>query len=285
MIGFAIIFCTLILAFIEKPHLFRTPIGAAKIFIITVLIALAIFSAIKEINDDKQQVHDSKTIDSLHTESKILNHQIDTLRKDNKIAQREYEDSLISYHNYTTALLARYGLKVDVLTGTIKRMDSAVVKEVPPTLTILNPPVIENIGNELRLSYEMQALNADAHLLLLRYIYINCKNGKPVDSNIAIVQSNATNYTSVIPKDNPLANFVFIDRWTNRDTYRRTEDFIFIIECYYKSKGNIRQVPIRKIYFVSTGEHPSVHEFDSEDHYRVSLILKKKGIWKTFYDL
>ncbi len=76
-----------------------------------------------------QQDKDSATIDSLNARSSVLSEQIFYLRNESKASQKEYTDSIISYHNYTTELLAQYGLKVDRLGNTVRKIDTSGKRE------------------------------------------------------------------------------------------------------------------------------------------------------------
>jgi hypothetical protein len=138
MIGGIIIIFTLILAFFEKPHLFKKPIKTEKVIIIVIIIGTAIFSIVKDrFEEDEQDANaliirsSAKTIDSLKSNSDIQKGLIvrqsiliDSLRSENKTAAQEYQDSLKNYHYNTIALLAKYGLKVDTLRGEVSKMGS-----------------------------------------------------------------------------------------------------------------------------------------------------------------
>lgn len=137
MIGGIIILLTLILGFIEKPHLFKQPVQKEKVVIIIIIIGTAIFSISKDrIEADEQESNvltikkSARTIDSLKTSSDIqkglIIHQsllIDSLRLENRMAAVQHQDSLKDYHYKTTAILAKYGLKVDTLRGEVSKID------------------------------------------------------------------------------------------------------------------------------------------------------------------
>lgn len=292
MIALVIVACSLFLAFIDKPKLFQKPVNFRKIFILVVLIAVAVASYIKEHNNDVQQDHATKTIDSLNTYAKLLNVQIDTLRKENKVAQQEYVDSLASYHYNTTNLLARYGLKVDTLRNTISKFDTSLTREVPPTLTILGPPEFAVLNNnETTLDFRLTALNADVHILEYYYAYLNVhhfENDLSIYSKDLVIEKPrvalgaSMNFTSVLPAGGEQGLTIFVDRLKKAGALKDT--FFVAIHCDYKSKGNKVQTPLRKIYLVNT-VNKTTREVTSIVFYHVSLILKKNKIWSKFYNL
>jgi hypothetical protein len=136
MTGWLIILFTLIMAFLEKPHLFKKPISTAKIIMSAALIITAGFSIFKDINEKQEQEANSlilqrsgTTIDSLNINSSFQNGLIlrqnaliDSLRGESKTAALEYQDSLKNYHYNTVTLLAKYGLKVDTLRGEVSKI-------------------------------------------------------------------------------------------------------------------------------------------------------------------
>ena len=166
----------LILSINEKIHLFKRPITFARLSVIILLIISAILSFIMEITDDNRKALDSKTIITLGIKDNLLKERIDTLTKANKEDHKQYDDSLISYHNYTTTLLANYGLKIDTLNNTLNKFDTSSKKEIQPTLTILRPPIFDSLKGEKGMIYELNALNADGHILGYYYAIINIKS-------------------------------------------------------------------------------------------------------------
>ncbi len=97
-------------------------------------IAALVDSCNKQKSDD---VKDAK-IDSLRIENKTLSNTMVGLREDNKQAQREHTLELTKSYNNTLEILAKYGLKVDTLDNSIKKLKDKVVREIPPTLDIHN---------------------------------------------------------------------------------------------------------------------------------------------------
>lgn len=279
MVGAFIIILSLFIAFSEKPHLFTRPINSKKILIVTTLISIAIFSAFKENYNDIEQDRNAKTIDSLNGRSKTLSEVIDSLRAENKIAQQDFIVKLDSSHQNTVHILAMYGLQVDTLTNTIKKLDNSILKETPPTLRIIEP-IVEDLyaHKEKVLSFGLQALNADVHILDYRYIFLPVVKGK-FEGKPIVVQGGTMNYTTIIAANELLERTVFLDRITGL-----SDSFFVAIECIYKSKGNKVQVPLRNIYLASK-LMKSCRETANQEHLQVSLILRKNKIWEKFYDL
>jgi hypothetical protein len=230
--------------------------------------------------DDNEKQHYTGIIDSLNIKSSTLTEVIKDLRKDNKIAQKEYADSLVNYHNYTTDLLARYGVKVDTLSNSIKTLNYTAAKEIPPTLTILLPPAFDTIHGEKILSYDLNCMNADAHLISYSYAFIGIKDnalfGKPT-----IYVGNSINYTSIIAKDDSRNLLIFIDRFKSKVP---NDTFSLAMEFTYKGKNNIRQTPLRKIFTVVRTKEKCL-DVSNEIFFLVAKYLKKYKIWNKFYDL
>lgn len=279
MIGGVIILLTLIIALFEKPHLFKKPVKAEKVVILSILLLTAIFSTCKECKSDKQQDHDSAVIDSLSGRSIVLDSMVNKLSIRNEMLHQQHAESLSAYHYNTVEIMGRYGLKVDTLTNTIVKLDDKVLKETPPTLRIVDYPTLTKMyeHKENALDFTLQALNADVHILDYAYIYINLTK-RGLDTPKVHV-GNSMNYTTIIAKGETSQRTVFLDR-----QHKLTNPFFIAIEIYYKSKGNKVQVPVRKIYLVDISKN-IVREADNSLHQEVSLHLKKHKIWEKFYDL
>ena len=104
MIGVIVVILALVLTFAEKPNLFQKPLDAVKLLIVILLIGSAIFSGYKELNSDVQHEKDVKKIDSLLQLSNyqsgqisILNSNVNTFRKETKIAENNLNDTVSSY--------------------------------------------------------------------------------------------------------------------------------------------------------------------------------------------
>lgn len=277
MIGIAIGILTLFLALYDKPSLFTRPVKPWKIFIILAIIATSIFSAVKELKSDAMQDHSSAVIDSLNGKADGLKDVILMLSKTNDLAHKEHQDSLKNFHYRTVEILARYGLRVDTLTGTIKSLNEKVTKEAPPTLRVVEYPILKkNTGTDEEVfAYKLQALNADAHIVDYRYIFINMNANRNLDKP-EIILGGYMNHTTVIPKGEaePNERIVFIERGASV-----SDPFILAIEIDYKSKGNEKQLPVRKIYEVSISKH-TVREMDNSQYLTVSNHFKKYKIWE-----
>jgi hypothetical protein len=274
MITGALILFTLIYAFFEKPQLFQRPLKAEKIILSLLLLITSVCSYVKEHASDVQHDEAKKTIDSLQGEERFLLTQIDTLRKDNKIAESQYSEQVLGYHKYTMQLLAQYGLKVDTLTKTVDN------KETPPTLTISALPLIDTLNKEHEFVYKLRALNANAHILGYYYVLINKHeiDGSYTIDTPYVFGGGSMNFTSIIVPNELAAISIFLDRPAADNCY-------LAMEFIYKSKGNKEQTPLRKIYEIS-GKKTKVHEVDSDTFYALSMILKqflKFGLNSTIY--
>jgi hypothetical protein len=208
----------------------------------------------------------------------------DSLRN---LTTKEYEDSLKSYHNYTTELLARYGLKVDTLTNTVNKFDTSIQKETPPTLAILGGLYFDSSSTtkEKRLSYNLNALNADVHLLGYRYFILNVKRIELKDiifDGPPIPTPGMMNFTTIIPAGGSQAVSWFVDRIKGAGMLRDT--FFLAMDFIYKSKGNKVQTPLRKVYMVFLPQK-YVIEAPSFEFMEVAYYLKKYKFWSKFYDL
>jgi hypothetical protein len=275
MVTAAIVICALVYAFFDKPHLLQKPIKADKIIIIAVLILTAGLSYTKEYFNQVQQDKDSTVIDSLQGESKALLRQVDTLRSDNKIALKEYTSGLLGYHTYTTELLARYGIKVDTLTNTIRRLNNSGSKEVLPTLAIFETPEIGNTNGETVFVYELESINSETHLISYDYTLINPKDGKTngeIDEPIKFGGASMNLTTIIAPTDRRNMSI-----FMNRDIKFKNDCYL-AMEFKYQSKGNIEQPPLRKVYYIHNNK-TKVSEVTSETFVEISNILHQNKIW------
>jgi hypothetical protein len=273
MLAALILLIGLLLSLFEKHSLFKKPVTVYKVIVILLLFASGVISFYKDVVDGKEKAKDRGKITTLTT-------QVSSLMIESKKAQREYADSLINYHNFTTELLAKYGLKVDTLTNTVRTMDTSILKEVPPTLTILEPPVFSKLKDENIVAYSLNALNANAHLLGGYYVIINTRNRKCVDTPFVI--PGTSNFTTVIPANDIRALSFFIDRI--KSDISISDTFMLAMEFLYKSKANKIQTPLRKIYIVFYN-NKVISEVISEEFYRIALYLKKYKVWRKFYNL
>lgn len=286
MIGGFLILCSLVLAFYEKPHLFKKPIKIGKIIVLAMLLGTAIFSFVQDHNNNVQQESDSAKIDSLTGASNTLINIVNSLRKENKAANQEYVDSIVNYHHHTTELLAGYGIKVDTLNNTVKKIDDKVLKEIPPTLSIVDKPYIDSMKTERVMEYVLTAYNSNAHMISCTYTIVNYHL---LDEKTGIVRMDtpisfegSMNYTTIIATDRPHGMSFFIDR--NKSIRRMTDSCFIAIEFVYKSKENKRQTPLRKIYQIDL-KNNYVHDVDNRLFTDISHWLKKHEVWPIFYDL
>ena len=171
--SFAVIIFALLLVLIEKPHLFKKPINIGKVTLLVLILGAAVANAVKEWKNNEQQDHANKVIDSLSGASKTLEKQLSALRDENTTAHEKHADSLSSYHYRTIEILAKYGYKVDSLNDVLTKLSDKVIKEIPPTLAILNTPKIEFLYDkkERVFSYTITSLNSDVHLLDYYYVF------------------------------------------------------------------------------------------------------------------
>lgn len=275
---------SLLVDFYDKVNLFQTPVTRKKKLIIILLITAAIVSIINDWLDNKSEEHSQATIESLNIKSGILRSEITDLRKENKTAQKEYTDSLINYHNYTTLLLARYGLKVDTLKNTIEELDSLSLMPAPitpPTLAMTNPPEYRALNDkEDVIGYTLEALNADVHVLNYYWTLINSKNNKLIGKPEGFFGSSM-NFTTIIPAGSSTSNMIFIDRFKPSNF---NDTFFLALHFEYKGKNNARQTPVRKIYQVIT-KQKKVTSVDNYIFNTVAFYLRKYKVWKKFYDL
>jgi len=167
--------------------------------------------------------------------------------------------------------------------------DSIITRkdEVPPTLTIDRMPTIDSQGNERLLTYILQSFNSDAHLLEIRYASANIKDGRLVETPKSWL-TNSTNQTDIIMKEvvgvphSVHAKSLFLDRGGALSV--ASDSFALAIEVYYKSKGNNRLPPLRKIFLVVKHSN-SVLPVSNELFVRIAYYLKKYKVWTKFYDL
>lgn len=269
----------LIIGLSEKVTLFQTPITLKKVLIVSLFVAAAVVSFIKDLNDSNQRDHDSKTIDTLKSNSNILNDQISYLRKESKAAEREYTDSIVSYHNYTTDLLAKYGYKIDTLTNSVRKIDTSK-GEAQPTLAILPTPIFQKNNNETNINYEISALTANAHILGYYYVLINTKAGMPYEK--PLLSGGILNFTTVIPAGDTRVMTLFLDRIKKFNNI--TDTFVLAMHFDYKSKSNKVQTPLRKVY-VCYYSRNNIQETGSDEFILIANYLKKYKIWNKFYNL
>ena len=221
--------------------------------------------------------------------------QLVEFRTENRTLNDTHSIALAKHDINTIEILAKYGLKVDTLSGTIEKINASIVKELPPTLAILQVPTIKTTNNEKNLIIDLYSLNSDSHILDFKIITINVKkfNGDiSVYKKTAIFDtphvspSRCINFTTIVPSAKqdgvPIPtneSMWFLDRNPNlKDT------FILAVEAIYKSKGNKIQTPLRKVYVVYKNQS-NVQEVDSYLFEEMALILKKHKIWRKFYNL
>lgn len=147
----------MVLAFVDKPHIFQRPINFGKSILFLSILGIAVASIVKGCDDSYQQDRSNKIIDSLKLDSDSLKSTadsiqdasenqthlievqtslIDSLRSESHTAAVEYQDSLKNYHYYTTDLLGKYGLKVDTLRGEV-----STIRTMPNTAGHMGLPV------------------------------------------------------------------------------------------------------------------------------------------------
>jgi hypothetical protein len=175
MLAAILIIVGLIISFSEKVHLFQRPVTFWRGCVILLLVGSAVTSFYKDKEDGKQKAADSGTI-------KTLNSQVDSLRKESRVAQKEYTDSIISYHNYTTGLLAKYGLKIDTLTNQIKETDTKNKKAIPPPIFELDPGneivLQDKIDNKYKLRLNFKSADAaSTNFNITLYLITQLDNG------------------------------------------------------------------------------------------------------------
>lgn len=277
MVTTLLIICTLLYAILDKPHLLQKPIKAEKIIILSTLVLTAILSFVKERTNEKQQDHSSQIIDSLQGSSKALLIQIDTLKKDNKLASREYIDGLMNYHASTTELLAKYGLKVDLLKKTVEHFDTSGRREITPTLLIREAKILGT--SDRTIAFDLKAYNSEVHIVDYSYAIIETKpgNGDYIADTFYVIQGTSMNLTTVIPVEGIYQAMLFIDR-------KPIKAGSYVgIEVTYKSKGNISQKPLRKIYWLDENKS-TVREVSNSTYKQVNDYLKTVKIWTPIND-
>ncbi len=280
MTSAVLILCTLMYAFFDKPDLLSRPFNFRKIAMVIILLSTAAFSGVKEYNGDIQQQKDSTTIDSLQGASNTLLAQIDTLKTENRRDRKSYIDSMVNYNVNITTLLAKYGLKVDLLNQTIEKVTDKVAKEIPPTLMVECDRDIAGKTGDKYINFHLSALNADVHIVSYYYAIMEpvLKGAQFEYDSVRIVEGSTLNYTSIIPKGETVTLQMFIDRANVADN-----SFI-ALECVYKSKGNSVQTPVRKIYTLYA-KRAKIWEATTNEHQNFSVLMKRKGYWPVFYDL
>jgi hypothetical protein len=270
----------LILYLSEKPHLLKKPYGFGKILLVIVLLSSAIVSVVKAHIDDNQQDTDSRTIASLNGEAKALNGQISTLRKENKIAANECSAKQIGI----IELLAKYSLQVDGLKDTIISLRNKVNNEVPPTLTIIDKPIIyirDTVGIRfVDLTFDLSAFGANAHVTDAYYVLIKVKDNKLSDSPIVNI-FHSINYSQVIPVGQPLSVYLPIPYLNDISKY----DYVIAMNFDYKSKGNNDQTPLRKAFVISSFPRYSITPVNNIQFADIGRYLKKNKIWTKIYKL
>jgi hypothetical protein len=290
MISVILVICGLVIAFIEKPHLFQRPIKPAKVVVVSILVVTAIFSYCKEHNTEVAQDRSEHKIDSINHKADSLEGltsdlrlQIKNLVTNSKKSQMEYVDSLINYHNYTTDILAKYGYKVDTLNNTLTKLNDKVIKETPPTLTILSKPKLftsDSLGaKKVNLTFDLSALNSDAHITDAYYVLIGIKKGKLADT--PLVQTfYSINYSEVIPAMSSIEIYLPIPTYL-----MKADTFAIAFNFDYKSKGDQKQKPLRKAYTLTLKSLPTIETTASYQFGMIGEYLKKFKIWPKLYDL
>lgn len=137
MISAAIIICALVISFFEKKELFKKPISVGRWTIIAIMIGTAIFSFVKECNGDTDHEHDTKTIDSLNSNSKSLLSRSEklqaTITSTDSTLKKAYNLSLkadstgkvtITNNNYFSTSTVMCPIEVIVSDSTSKRLQT-----------------------------------------------------------------------------------------------------------------------------------------------------------------
>lgn len=104
---------------------------------------------------------------------------------------KEYEDSLKSYHNYTTELLAKYGLKVDSLTNTVKSFDTSISRKAPALNFCDDALLFGSIKNDT-LYYKLQICSENAASKLkscIAYVVTSTKRDAPAFDNLIFLKT------------------------------------------------------------------------------------------------
>ncbi|HEX8356084.1 MAG TPA: hypothetical protein VF610_01670, partial [Segetibacter sp.] len=149
-------------------------------------------------------------------------------------------------------------------------------------------PVYMKRNDESFISYKLNALNANVHILSYYYAFVNAtkdniKQNELKFEGIPVVNEGSMNFTTIIPSGGqPSEVNLFIDRVKNHETLKDT--FYLTMEYLYKSKGNQTQTPMRKVYFVDHA-NKQIRDVTSREFYSVALFLKRNKIWSKFYDL
>jgi len=245
-------------------------------------IPVVVFAWLENSEIDKKNNIQYETIIRLKTIDSTSQAQIDSLRKDSKISQKEYVDSIINYHNYTTELLAKYGFRVDTLNKTLEKLSDKVIKEMPPTLAILNKPLLytkDTLGSYMiDLTFILTALNANVHLTDAYYITIPIR-GDTLCNDITIRPFQSLNYSEVIPFTGDGSNM-----YLPFSVPKTLDRFALVFNFEYKSKGGKQQTPLRKAYMWNIKDH-SLKIAQSYQFGMIGQHLKKKNIWPILYDL
>ena len=269
VISFILVFVSLFISFFEitisrfTSHPKTTKL-IRNLFIVLSIICLIPayieFDATNHINID--QFNRIKTLEKIDSASKF---EIEKLRTENNKEHKQFEDSLENNTRIvkTTALdMSRefadeksFNLQdLEEHKKTQKKIDRFDSLKLPPTLTILNNPSIQTVSGEDLFSLDFKSLNSEAHIDYLYYALISTVglgNANILDTNNYkclkqpfLATSSSINFTSIIPKDDPYNYSIFC----NRNNYNITDTVFLALECGYKSKNNIRQTPLRKIY-------------------------------------
>lgn len=256
-----------------------------KRFKIATLIAFFIALVIAYFENhevDKRNAKQYENIIRLTTIDSTSQAQIESLIKDSKIAQKEYVDSLINYHHYTTELLAKYGYRVDTLDNSIKKLSDKVVKETLPTLAILNKPrmyIKDTAGvYNVDLTFNLSALNANAHLTDAYYVIIPII-GDTLCDDVTVRQFVSLNYSEVVAFGGSGAQM-----YLPFGIPKHIEQFALVFNFDYKSKGQKQQTPLRKAYIVDMKES-TLKVAQSFQFGMIGTFLKKKKIWPVIYNL
>jgi hypothetical protein len=274
MITIAWVFCAFVYALFEKREIFQRPRKLEKISFLVLLVITSIFSYVKEHSSDVQHDRAEHKIDILQGESLSQSKLIDSLRGDNRSASEQ----LAAHDRHTIKLLAQYGLQMDSV------KDAFVHTETPPTLAILNLPTIDTAHNNRDLKYNLQSLNADAHLLYCYYVFINLipsksKQGMATLDTPYVATETGINFTHIIPPNSEL-----MVTYSLNGVPKVNDEFFMAMEFGYKSKGNRPQTPVRKVYRIIKSKG-IIYEADNDVFVSVSKHLKKWKIWSKFYDL
>lgn len=232
MVTFAIIICTLFIAFFEKPHLFQRPIKAEKVIIILLLLGTASFSFFKENQNNKQQNRLEDSVAHLNGYNRALIIQSDAFRNENRGLHAEHQDSLKKFHYTTVDILAKYGYKVDTMNDRIIRLDAASMADPPGV--VVYPKEITDEKTGIGIKYSIQIRNqggSNAYRVALRTFSVLDYNGAlyPTRQGMGVIAKTfISNKQEVVGATPEMATSLDVDKCSK----------YFLIEGeYFDAKG------------------------------------------------